>query len=675
MSDYTAGQNTSTGHTSPNHWLATATKSGTYEFKTGGKYVDRNIDLEIPQASESVKGTANGTGSATVPVEVGSKDSGKYPFTGSANITGSVSGTATATVNTKGFTDSSSYSGSVSGTVSGTAAVSGSMDPIELGSSASASATVPVSIGSKSGSSYPFSGSASISGTSTASVNSTGYGVKGVESATGSVSGTATVSGSVSEIGLGASGSATGSITLSDSHVGTKASGKYPIGSANNITLSGTATASVTSNGYGTTGTETGTGSVSGKASARGNLTAMAMTAPTWSKDSANKVMTLGDYKVTTSGYVKTTDATSISTGKLPAATFSNSATADVTYLDVDDAKIGSSSGSFMVPILTSGGYLYINRGYVDNIRISLAHLVPDTIDSANGFAGSSQMLLGYSLFDKDGNKVTGNIPTKTKSDLSVNGKTVTIPGGYYASQITQDVATAASPSLSVTDSTSTIVPVAISGNADYFNITTSVTGKTSYGTAGYIGAGGLAATTDTSATVGRIAAGKISNNTSGGTSAGTINLGQQIKISKGWYPNDVYYQAASASSGTAAVLGASGAATKVNTSTTATSYYVTPSASTTTSGYATAGTTKATGSAVYLAATSLSNTVNASTFTVDGTTSTSYVAPTLATTNTTGTYLDLEGYGGGTVNSVLSSNGSHAHKYMEVFTGAYSIV
>ena len=48
----------------------------------------------------------------------------------------------------------------------------------------------------------------------------------------------------------------------------------------------------------------------------------------------------------------------------------------------------------------------------------------------------------------------------------------------------------------------------------------------------------------------GSIGNGTITNNTSGGTSSGTINRGSQIKIGKGYYASDKYYQA-QANSGT----------------------------------------------------------------------------------------------------------------------------
>lgn len=64
----------------------------------------------------------------------------------------------------------------------------------------------------------------------------------------------------------------------------------------------------------------------------------------------------------------------------------------------------------------------------------------------------ASDLLSGKQLIDADGNVVTGNIATKTASNLSASGATVTVPAGYYASQATKSVATAtqATPSVSI---------------------------------------------------------------------------------------------------------------------------------------------------------------------------------------------------------------------------------
>lgn len=50
------------------------------------------------------------------------------------------------------------------------------------------------------------------------------------------------------------------------------------------------------------------------------------------------------------------------------------------------------------------------------------------------------KMLSGVTGYGADGIKYTGSIATKTGSDLSASGDTVTVPAGYYASQQTKAV-------------------------------------------------------------------------------------------------------------------------------------------------------------------------------------------------------------------------------------------
>ena len=66
--------------------------------------------------------------------------------------------------------------------------------------------------------------------------------------------------------------------------------------------------------------------------------------------------------------------------------------------------------------------------------------------------ASASDILSGKEAIDGSGNKITGTIATKTASNLTASGATVTVPAGYYASQATKSVATAtqATPSVSI---------------------------------------------------------------------------------------------------------------------------------------------------------------------------------------------------------------------------------
>ena len=85
----------------------------------------------------------------------------------------------------------------------------------------------------------------------------------------------------------------------------------------------------------------------------------------------------------------------------LTTASFANSGTSGETYVDI--------SGTTAAPVLVSGDYLYINEGWTDNVKISLAKLVPDGSD----VKGHSEYILsGHSAYDTDGTLVAGSIQT-----------------------------------------------------------------------------------------------------------------------------------------------------------------------------------------------------------------------------------------------------------------------
>lgn len=118
-----------------------------------------------------------------------------------------------------------------------------------------------------------------------------------------------------------------------------------------------------------------------------------------------------------------------ITQGSIPAATFANTATGSAdNYLDI--------SNTTGAPVLISGDYLYINKGYTDNLKISLAKLVPDfnTTDYPK-IAAAAHMRQGYVAYNQDGEIITGTIQdlaggnkyaTTSDQTISCNGKYMT---------------------------------------------------------------------------------------------------------------------------------------------------------------------------------------------------------------------------------------------------------
>lgn len=204
----------------------------------------------------------------------------------------------------------------------------------------------------------------------------------------------------------------------------------------------------------------------------------------------------------------------------ISAATFANEATNGKTYVDI--------SSTTSAPVLIAGDYLYINKGWTDDLKISLAKLIPDGSDVKGH---GEYLLLGHSAYDNDGTLVAGTIPTLASTDLVVNGKTVIVPLGKYtgaegATAVSVNVADGAysasvsshsvtttpvvtgSLSGTVTDIGTTTQPSSGTDGTDYWTITPSgsvtttgvstAKGKATIGTAGYIATGNKESTAST---------------------------------------------------------------------------------------------------------------------------------------------------------------------------------
>ena len=114
-------------------------------------------------------------------------------------------------------------------------------------------------------------------------------------------------------------------------------------------------------------------------------------------------------------------------------------------------------------------------------------------LPSLSNPAGAADILSGKEAIDGEGNKITGTIATKTSSNLTASGATVTAPAGYYASNASKSVTlgSAKTPATTVTKnptisvSSSGLITASVSGTQ---SVTPTVTaGYVSSGTAGTI--------------------------------------------------------------------------------------------------------------------------------------------------------------------------------------------
>lgn len=108
-------------------------------------------------------------------------------------------------------------------------------------------------------------------------------------------------------------------------------------------------------------------------------------------------------------------------------ATFSNVATSGTTYLDVTDTT--------GIPVLdTEDGYLYINKGYVDDFKIHIGKFISSDVTIQT----SDQILASFTAYDEDGILLTGTIPSLDVSSITRNGAIITIPWGKYETTVGQ---------------------------------------------------------------------------------------------------------------------------------------------------------------------------------------------------------------------------------------------
>ena len=184
------------------------------------------------------------------------------------------------------------------------------------------------------------------------------------------------------------------------------------------------------------------------------------------------KANAAGSVKVSTAGWLEK-DASAEANGDayytVPAIILDNAA---------KEGKTADDYATVTAPVLTSGGYLYINEGYTEGTKISLATLVPDGSTLGTVTDASTYMYKTIQAYDNDGVLVTGTMSDAALSAITANDATATITSVAVASnsdqsafQVTADGDISGSTSVAVatrglatTDMTKTGV---ISGKAE----------------------------------------------------------------------------------------------------------------------------------------------------------------------------------------------------------------
>ena len=118
-------------------------------------------------------------------------------------------------------------------------------------------------------------------------------------------------------------------------------------------------------------------------------------------------------------------------------------------------------------------------------------------IDTTQKTVTAGSMLNGVTALKNDGTDITGSIASKTSSDLTASGDTVTAPAGYYASSASKSVSSgsASTPATTITANPSISVSsgglITASVSASQSVTPTVSAGYVSSGTAGTVSVSG----------------------------------------------------------------------------------------------------------------------------------------------------------------------------------------
>lgn len=138
-------------------------------------------------------------------------------------------------------------------------------------------------------------------------------------------------------------------------------------------------------------------------------------------------------------------------------------------------------------------------------------------MDTTQKTVTSGSMLSGTTALKNDGTGITGNIASKSSSDLTASGATVTAPAGYYASAASKSVTSGSAGT--PTASKGTVSNHSVSVTPSVTNTTGYITGGTKTGTAVTVSASELVSGTKTISASGTT---DVTNYASASVAAGT---------------------------------------------------------------------------------------------------------------------------------------------------------
>lgn len=196
-----------------------------------------------------------------------------------------------------------------------------------------------------------------------------------------------------------------GDAAITDVQVGVATEGF--VDSTDTVTINGSSAQQVSKTVYIKAGSLSGSGTASAEGGNGLALGAKQESAP--QSGFYVKASAAGSASIKTAGWVdSTTPSVSVNGDSyypIDAATLANAGTADKVYAE----EAG--------PVLVSGGYLYINKGYIGDTKIPLANLVPDEANVTAGVDGNSNLIYKtVSVYDKDGALIAG-----TMGDVALN--------------------------------------------------------------------------------------------------------------------------------------------------------------------------------------------------------------------------------------------------------------